>query len=144
MVLARCRAGHPVDIAHVGDCCAYGWDGVELHQLTTKHTHGERLRQQGVPEHEAVRHDHKIITSIARATVATVAVTSTSDPVVLLTSDGVKLDQEQLTAILRDHDFAHGDPFLCASAVLAAAEQAGTRDNASVAVIVHPAARRDG
>jgi PPM family protein phosphatase len=139
MVLAVIPPDEPATVAYVGDCRAYGWSDGELHQLTVDHTYGEELRQHGAPEQHAARHDHQVLTTIARATVATVTViTDIPHQRLLLMSDGAakKLTHEQLAEIARQHE---ADPQACADAIIAAARAAGSRDDATVAVVTRPA-----
>ncbi|MFI5591216.1 hypothetical protein ACIA5G_39620 [Amycolatopsis sp. NPDC051758] len=144
MALAVCRPAQPTAIGYLGDVAAYGWNGQELTLLTTAHTKGERLRAAGAEEDVAAKRDNIVITSLARATPTTVALAETLDEVVLLLSDGVHrtLSSKQIVMILREHG---RDAAACAAALVDAASEASTRDDATAAVIIHDGPiRRDG
>ncbi|MFF0488213.1 PP2C family protein-serine/threonine phosphatase [Nocardia sp. NPDC004068] len=79
----------PADVAWVGDCRAYRWNGRVLHQITTDHTVAELLRAHGrAPQ---PRMSHMVTTSIRTVTPETVghAITGTSHGRLLLCTDGV-------------------------------------------------------
>ncbi|MFI5775701.1 PP2C family protein-serine/threonine phosphatase [Nocardia sp. NPDC051570] len=79
----------PCDIAWVGDCRAYRWNGRVLHQITTDHTVAELLRAHG--REPQPRMSHLVTTSVR--TVAPEAVghfiTGSSHGRLLLCTDGV-------------------------------------------------------
>jgi len=140
IVLAVCRPGTPVVIAHVGDCRAFGWDGTALYRHTDDHTHGARLRAHGVSEDVAARSDRFVVTSLATTTVTTISVCTTNDQVIVLTSDGAHkaLSDAQIAELLREHT---GDAGACAQAIVDAAHTADPRDDATAAVIILPPPR---
>lgn len=144
LALAVCWPVKPVAIGYVGDPAAFGYDpcpggsgAPELTRLTEDHTMGQRMRLHGRPEEVAAQYDSMITTSIGRASVGTITVVSTDAPIVLLTSDGVHraLSNEQIAAILAQHP-AHADT--AAMAVVEAAQEAGSVDDATAAVILLP------
>jgi len=116
-------------LAWVGDVRAYAWDGRHLLQLTTDHTLAQYFRDRGsvpVPSME-----HQVLTSVRTAAADEYGLSSLSTPIrLLLTSDGVHktLTHEAMTEIVR----TSLDP---ASALVAAARAAGTRDNTTAAVV---------
>ncbi|WP_239078287.1 SpoIIE family protein phosphatase [Streptomyces sp. SID9124] len=122
-------------IAWVGDCDAYGWNGHTLTRYTTPHTLGEQLRHGGIDPEVAREYDNRIKTSLAHAVVATVSETETTDPVVILTSDGVsdQITPAELHTLVRRHT----DPQELARALVAAASDAadGYRDDTTTLVI---------
>jgi PPM family protein phosphatase len=139
-VLAVVSGADPVEVAWIGDCRAYGWDGAVLRQYTTDHTVGEQLRRNGAPLELAAEHDNWIKTSLADAVVATVYRVQIDAPLVLLTSDGVhdQVDHDVLTGLVAEHN--GGDLQALAEAIVAAAREAdGYRDDATVVVIARPA-----
>ncbi|WP_449475286.1 PP2C family protein-serine/threonine phosphatase [Streptomyces abikoensis] len=131
-VLAVAAPGHPTSIAWTGDARAYGWSGAALKQLTTDHTVGEYLRQNGGGgpiELLAAAHDNWIRTTLGRSSISTVHAAASDDDLVLLTSDGVhdQLPHEELEMLVRKHQ---GDPQVLAEAIVAAAreDEDGYRD----------------
>ncbi|RDI67212.1 serine/threonine protein phosphatase PrpC [Nocardia pseudobrasiliensis] len=79
----------PCDIAWVGDCRAYRWNGRVLHQITTDHTVAELLRAQG--RQPLPRMSHLVTTSVRTVTPEAVghSITGTSHGRLLLCTDGV-------------------------------------------------------
>jgi serine/threonine protein phosphatase PrpC len=139
MVLAELPPGEPATVAHVGDSRCWSWSDGALHQHTMDHTIGEELRQRGVADEAAARHDHKVVTTIARANQANMSVVGNIyDQQIFLTSDGVHkaLTHSQLTEIIGQHAT---EPKACAEALVAAARAAGSRDDATAVVITRPA-----
>lgn len=136
LVLARLRRG-AATIAHVGDCRAYGWNHQRLHPYTVDHTLGQRLRAHGAPDEQAAGHDHQTVNSIARATISTITISTISDPLIVLTTDGVHqaVTHDQIAAILAEHN----DPGACADALVVAAHTARPQDDAT-AVVIHRSA----
>ncbi|MFY7068979.1 hypothetical protein ACOQFV_24240 [Nocardiopsis changdeensis] len=139
-----------VSVAWTGDVRAYVLDpdGQTLHQLTTDHTEGARLRAlaaAGEPVAEdPAEHDHVVTSTLGRlaADPASMGTATHSGPwtAVVLTSDGVHdaLDHAELHRIVA----ATADPAQCAAALVAAARAADARagaqavdDNATAAVI---------
>jgi protein phosphatase len=138
--------GGPVEVAWVGDCRGYGWDGRALHRHTTDHTIGQQLRVNGVPVEVAAEHDNWVRTTLAHAVVATVYQVEIPG-LVVLTSDGVhdRLADREIAALVG----AHSDLQEIADAVVGAvaADEDGYRDDATV-VLIHvtadpPATRQE-
>ncbi|MFI9508689.1 PP2C family protein-serine/threonine phosphatase [Nocardia sp. NPDC052566] len=77
------------DIAWVGDCRAYRYNGTVLHQITTDHTLGEFLRAHG--QHAAPRMNHLVTTSARTVKPDEIgkAATGSSTGRWLLSTDGV-------------------------------------------------------
>jgi PPM family protein phosphatase len=126
-----------VDVAWIGDCRAYGWDGRALLQYTTDHTLGEQLRRNGAPWQVAEQHDNWSTTTLCYAAVATIRqVQIPLGQTVILTSDGVHaaIEPDALAAIVREH--AH-DAQALADALVAAPETDGEgfRDDATALVL---------
>jgi serine/threonine protein phosphatase PrpC len=116
-------------LAWVGDVRAYAWDGRHLLALTTDHTLAQHFRDRGSVPTPAM--EHQVLTSVRTAAAAEYGLSSLSTPIrLLLTSDGVHktLTHEAMTEIVR----TSLDP---ASALVAAARAAGTRDNTTAAVV---------
>nr|WP_062336229.1 SpoIIE family protein phosphatase [Herbidospora sakaeratensis] len=139
-VVAVAAPGSPhVAVAWIGDCRAYGWDGVALHQYTVDHTAGQRLRERGdIPEEVAKASDNILTLSLAQATPGTVCeVDIPAEQLLVLTSDGVhdQMPRETLEALVRKH--ADGDLQALADLIVAAAEQEadGYRDDATVVLL---------
>lgn len=111
MVMAVSRPPGPHDsrtwdIAWVGDCRAYLVEGNLLTQLTTDHTVGERMRQQGRSEHLAAYNDNVVFTSVGTAEPVTLGKTTVSTEAgrLALVSDGVGkgLDTAVLHEVLQE------------------------------------------
>ncbi|HEY7596689.1 MAG TPA: serine/threonine protein phosphatase [Actinophytocola sp.] len=116
-------------IAWVGDVRAYAWDGRTLLRLTTDHTLAQYVRDRGgVP---APAMEHQVLTSVRTAAPAEYGLSSLSlPPRLLLTSDGVhKTLPHPVIAEIAGHA---PDP---AAALVAAAREAGARDNATALVV---------
>lgn len=136
IICAVSRPGRPLVMGHGGDCRAWEWSDEKLTALTRDHTKGERLRQQGLAEGKAAAaHDNVLINSIGRATVGSVVLTETLCSVVGFTTDGVhgKVPPAELERIMAEHP---DDPQACAQAWVDAAVAAGTRDDATAAVLM--------
>jgi len=121
--------GQGYRLAWVGDVRAYAWDGRVLLPLTTDHTLAQYLRDRGTVPSPAM--EHQVLTSVRTAAPAEYGLSSLAIPArLVLTSDGVHktLTHEAMTAIVR----GPGDP---AAALVAAAREAGTRDNTTAAVV---------
>jgi protein phosphatase len=121
-----------------GDAHAYGWDGQTLTRHTTPHTFGETLRRYGAPwDTIADSVDHVVTASLADAVPALVPTVATTDPLVILASDGLDaVPQDDLAALVREHA---GNPQAIADALVAAPgeDEAGYRDDVTVVVIAH-------
>ncbi|HEV7651929.1 MAG TPA: serine/threonine protein phosphatase [Actinophytocola sp.] len=116
-------------LAWVGDVRAYAWDGRVLLPLTTDHTLAQYFRDRGSVPSPSM--EHQVLTSVRTAAPAELGLASLAIPArLLLTSDGVHktLTHEAMTDIVR-HAM---DP---AAALVAAAREAGTRDNTTAAVV---------
>jgi protein phosphatase len=128
-----------VAIAHVGDSRAYCMREGELMRLTDDHSLVDELLRQGrlTPE-EAVEHPQRSVITRALGPEETVEVDTRSfralpDDVYLLCSDGLTtmLAEDEIAAVLR------GNPRLrdAGEALIAAANQAGGRDNITVVLL---------
>ena len=132
--------GSTAAVAHVGDSRVYHWRGGELRCLTRDHSLINELCDQGAmtasqAEHSRQRH---VITRAlgaaaeVRPTVASVTVT-TGD-LLLLCTDGLNamLADTAISAILQANT---ADPGRTAEQLVAAANEAGGRDNVTVVLI---------
>ncbi|WP_327230826.1 hypothetical protein [Streptomyces murinus] len=123
-------------VAWVGDCRAYGWNGDRLTLYTSDQTMGQWVRLYGPPVEIAEQYDHWVRVSLHSATVASTREIEVSDPLVILTSDGVhdQIDPAVLEQLVADH---HEDPQRLAEALVAAAQEdeLGYRDDATVVVL---------
>lgn len=123
----------PVDIAWVGDCRAYRWNGRALQLITTDHTVSEYFRARG---HEPLPGMAHLVTTSARTVNPDdigVAATGSSDGRLLLCSDGVgkRLEMPEIKAILA----AEGSAGHAAEELVTAALATGGRDNTSALVV---------
>jgi protein phosphatase len=121
--------GQGYRLAWVGDVRAYAWDGRVLLPLTTDHTLAQYFRDRGTVPAPAM--EHQVLTSVRTAGTAEYGLASLAIPArLVLTSDGVHktLSHEAMTTIVRHAT----DP---AAALVAAAREAGTRDNTTAAVV---------
>ncbi|RJO71052.1 serine/threonine protein phosphatase [Nocardia panacis] len=123
----------PTDIAWVGDCRAYRWNGRVLHQLTTDHTVGEYFRSQGIAA--APRMDHVVTTSARTAPPDRIgrASTGSSRGRLLLATDGIvrRLTMAELKSAL-----AEGlTPQDTANALVRRALRAAGTDNATAYLV---------
>ncbi|WP_329422363.1 hypothetical protein [Streptomyces sp. NBC_01268] len=146
-------------IAWTGDARIYGWTGTQLIQRSTDQTMGTWLRAWGgtaVTLHRDNRPDETVdadtaavvLDDLARAalgrcSIATVPLAFITDPVVILTSDGVhaQTTHAELEALAREHA---DDPQALADALVGAArsDADGYRDDATAIVLaVTPATR---
>jgi PPM family protein phosphatase len=128
-----------VAIAHVGDSRAYCLRGGELLRLTDDHSLVDELVRQGrlTPE-EAVEHPQRSVITRALGPETTVDVDTRSfraraGDVYLLCSDGLTtmVEEAQLAAVL----LAHPRLSDAGEALIAAANQAGGRDNITVVLL---------
>lgn len=139
MVLTVCRPGQPAVTAYVGDCRCYGWDGKRLILHTEDHTKGNRMRNYGADEDYAANWDMVPVTSIGRATPATVALREVFEPLIVLTSDGLHdvLSHIRISEIVRANA---DDPNACATALVDAARSLrpgdGTRADDATALVL--------
>ena len=128
-----------ISIAHVGDSRAYRLrDGV-LERLTEDHSLVDELLRQGrlTPE-EALEHPQRSVITRALGPEGVVEVDTRSYPardgdVYLLCSDGLTtmLAEDRLAAVLLAHATLHG----AGEALIAAANEAGGRDNITVVLL---------
>jgi protein phosphatase len=128
-----------VAIAHVGDSRAYCLRDGELLRLTDDHSLVDELMRQGrlTPE-EAVEHPQRSVITRALGPEGTVEVDTRSfsarpGDVYLLCSDGLTtmLDEEQIAEVLRSHPSLRD----AGEALIAAANEAGGRDNITVVLL---------
>jgi serine/threonine protein phosphatase PrpC len=128
-----------VAIAHVGDSRAYCLRDGQLLRLTDDHSLVDELMRQGrlTPE-EAVEHPQRSVITRALGPEGAVEVDTRSfraraDDVYLLCSDGLTtmISEEQIAATL----LAHPRLSDAGEALIAAANQAGGRDNITVVLI---------
>ena len=128
-----------VSIAHVGDSRAYCLRDGELARLTEDHSLVDELMRQGrlTPE-EAVEHPQRSVITRALGPEGTVDVDTRSfraraGDVYLLCSDGLTtmVAEEQIAAILRSNPRLRD----AGEALIAAANEAGGRDNITVVLL---------
>jgi serine/threonine protein phosphatase PrpC len=128
-----------VAIAHVGDSRAYCLREGTLLRLTDDHSLVDELLRQGrlTPE-EAVEHPQRSVITRALGPEGTVEVDTRSfraraGDVYLLCSDGLTtmLSEEQIADLLREHPRLHD----AGEALIAAANEAGGRDNITVVLL---------
>lgn len=121
------------EIAWVGDCRAYRWNGRVLHQVTTDHTLAEFWRSQG--RRPTARMEH-IVTGSARTAGENDighARIGAGPGRLLLSSDGVHKSLE-LTAI-KDLLAGAASPADAARSLVGAAREHGSTDNATALVV---------
>ncbi len=130
---------HEVSIAHVGDSRAYRLrDGV-LERLTEDHSLVDELLRQGrLTPQEALEHPQRSVITRALGPEGLVEVDTRSysargGDVYLLCSDGLTtmLPEERLAELLRAHLSLHD----AGEALIAAANEAGGRDNITVVLL---------
>src|SRR4030081_1123499 len=125
-----------VSIAHVGDSRAYCLRDGELMRLTDDHSLVDELMRQGRrPREEAEELPQRSVITLALGPEGTVEVDTRSfraraGDVYLLCSDGLTtmVPEEELARVLRQH----GRPRDAGEALIAAANEAGGRDNITV------------
>lgn len=121
------------DIAWVGDCRAYRWNGRVLHQITTDHTVAEYFRALGRPA--APRMSHLVTTSARTTSAADIgqAETGASEGRLLLSTDGVhkSLGMSAIKELLA----RTATPGVAADALVEGARSAGSTDNATALVV---------
>lgn len=124
------------DVAWVGDCRAYHWNGRILEQITNDHTVAEYFRGRGMPT--APRMEHLVTTSVRTAAADRIGSTRTSiaNSRLLLCTDGVHklVDMSMIRSVL-DQPIP---PAGTASTLVTVARQLGSKDNAT-ALVVDPA-----
>jgi serine/threonine protein phosphatase PrpC len=130
---------HEIAIAHVGDSRAYRLRDGELLRLTEDHSLVDELLRQGrlTPE-EAIEHPQRSVITRALGPEGTVEVDTRSyaargDDVYLLCSDGLTtmLPEERVAELLREHGVLRE----AGEALIAAANEAGGRDNITVVLL---------
>ena len=130
---------HEVSIAHVGDSRAYRLRDGELLRLTDDHSLVDELLRQGrlTPE-EAVEHPQRSVITRALGPEGVVEVDTRSysardGDVYLLCSDGLTtmLPEDRLAEVLRAHPALRD----AGEALIAAANEAGGRDNITVVLM---------
>ncbi|MEU7143747.1 serine/threonine protein phosphatase [Nocardia sp. NPDC046473] len=126
------RPDGPGDIAWVGDCRAYRWNGRVLHQITTDHTVAEYWRARGLGP--PPRLDHIVFTSARTVRPADIgtATTGSSTGRLLLSTDGVhkRLDMASIKAILAEEK----SPAIAVDTLVDGALRAGGTDNTTALV----------
>lgn len=131
--------GQEVAIAHVGDSRAYCLRAGELLRLTDDHSLVDELIRQGrlTPE-EAIEHPQRSVITRALGPEGSVEVDTRSfrakaDDVYLLCSDGLTtmISEQQIAELLR----AHASLREAGEALIAAANEAGGRDNITVVLM---------
>ncbi|GAA1308184.1 PP2C family serine/threonine-protein phosphatase [Saccharothrix xinjiangensis] len=136
-------------VAHCGDVRAHSWNGhtIGLHttdhtlfELLASHTHDRRLFELLVNLDTAgtVRElDDAVRTTLARATVASITTSTTHDPLVVLTSDGIhkRLSTDDIALFIDQNPDPDTLARLLVSAALQGPEPAHEFDNATAAVI---------
>jgi PPM family protein phosphatase len=128
-----------VAIAHVGDSRAYCWREGELLRLTDDHSLVDELIRQGrLKPEEAIDHPQRSIITRALGPEQVVEVDTRSfraraGDVYLLCSDGLTtmLGEAQVADVLREHARLHD----AGEALIAAANEAGGRDNITVILL---------
>ncbi|MFF2556342.1 PP2C family protein-serine/threonine phosphatase [Nocardia sp. NPDC058058] len=123
----------PTDIAWVGDCRAYRWNGRALQRITTDHTVAEYFRSRG---HEPMPGMAHLVTTSARTVEPDQighTATGSSAGRLLLCSDGVgkKLDMVAIKTLLAANDSAGHT----AEALVETALANGGRDNTTALVV---------
>ncbi|MBB5916263.1 protein phosphatase [Nocardia transvalensis] len=121
------------EVAWVGDCRAYRWNGRVLHQITTDHTVAEYLRNRGVEP--AARANHLVYTTARTARAAEIgyAATGTSSGRLLLSTDGVH--KRLGIAEIKDILAADTTPDVAAESLVDTALESGGTDNTTALVI---------
>ncbi|RZQ60777.1 PP2C family protein-serine/threonine phosphatase [Amycolatopsis suaedae] len=120
------------DVAWVGDCRAYRWNGRVLQQVTTDHTLAEFWRNQDRPV--TARMEHVVMDSVRTATEADLGRASFPFAAgrLLLCTDGVHkaLDITRIKAVLADS----ARPGEAANTLVDTAHRTGGTDNATAIV----------
>jgi PPM family protein phosphatase len=132
-------SGWKVFVFHAGDSRCYLYRGEQLRQLTADHTVAGELARQGVIKPEEVCHNRfrHVVTNVLGGNEAGVQVDvqkvdlETGD-VMLLCSDGLTdmLTDEEIAAVLK----SESDPRAAGERLVAAANEAGGRDNVTAVV----------
>jgi PPM family protein phosphatase len=135
LVVAALRPGRG-EIAWVGDCRAYLFDGAQAHQLTADQTMAAAVRAAGSTP--PPRWEHVVTQSVRSASASTAGTVALPDVVgrLVLVTDGVhrELSAGQIAAVL-----AHApDAAIAARELTDLALLAGGGDNASATVVEVP------
>lgn len=129
------RLDGPCEVAWVGDCRAYHWNGRVLHQITSDHTVAELMNARGISV--APRMHHMVTTSTRTVRAADIGRGTTGTGVGrwLLSTDGVHktLPMTEVKRILATADSAA----TAADTLVAAAIEAGASDNTTALVFDH-------
>jgi PPM family protein phosphatase len=128
-----------VSIAHVGDSRAYRLRGDELMRLTDDHSLVDELMRQGrLTREEAEEHPQRSVITRALGPEGTVEVDTRSfharaGDVFLLCSDGLTtmVAEDEVAKLLREHPHLRD----AGEALIAAANEAGGRDNITVVLV---------
>jgi protein phosphatase len=124
------------DVAWVGDCRAYHWNGRILEQITNDHTVAEYFRGHNQPT--TPRMEHLVTTSVRTAAEERIGRTRTSiaNSRLLLCTDGVHklVDLSRIRATL-DQPIP---PAGVAGTLVSTARELGSKDNATALVIDPP------
>jgi protein phosphatase len=120
-----------VDIAWVGDCRAYRWNGHVLHQITTDHTVAQLWRTQGLAPFP--RLEHIVTDSVRTAQPSDIGRASAGPGRLLLSTDGVHkaLDLVRIKRILATST-AQDE---AANTLITDARTLGSTDNATALVV---------
>lgn len=127
------RPDAPCDIAWIGDCRAYRWNGRVLHQITTDHTVAEFWRAHGRTPGPWMEHVVTTSTRTTRPFDIGHAATGSSAGRLLLCTDGVhrRLGITTIKATLAD-DTPAG---LAADSLVDTALRTGGNDNATALIV---------
>ncbi|HEV3360436.1 MAG TPA: serine/threonine protein phosphatase [Pseudonocardiaceae bacterium] len=124
------------DVAWVGDCRAYHWNGRILEQITNDHTVAEYFRGRNQPT--TPRMEHLVTTSVRTVDPERIGTTRTSiaNSRLLLCTDGVHklVDMSRIRQVL-DQPIP---PAGAANMLVGTARELGSKDNAT-ALVVDPA-----
>ncbi|WP_433267247.1 PP2C family protein-serine/threonine phosphatase [Actinosynnema sp. CS-041913] len=136
-VLAVTYPDGETSIAHCGDTRAYSLDPRNnLSGHTADHTVAQMLRDHGY--HGSTWDlDAHVRTTLARATVASITTTSTRDPLVILTSDGIHkpLTDPEIATLTAEHPHPRQLADHLVTAALAGPQDEDGPDNTTTAVI---------
>lgn len=129
------RVDGPCDVAWVGDCRAYHWNGRVLHQLTSDHTVAELMNARGIAVAPRMHHLVTTSTRTVQAEAIGRGVSGTGVGRWLLSTDGVHktLTMTEIKRILAGSDSASS----AADALADAAITAGATDNTTALVFDH-------
>lgn len=138
MVTAVAERGQPWHVAWVGDCQAWAWDGITATRITAPHTLGEKLRRADMAENLARKNDNKIFHGIGRATPWSVPVAATPARVIVLASDGMKLNATQIGPVLMRIERTGASWQEGAESLAGMARANGSGDDIAVVLATHP------